>query len=37
VAADQLQMQLDKASRRLIVRGTPQIHRSLSERLRSAD
>jgi hypothetical protein len=37
VAAEQLQMQLDKPSRRLIVRGTPQIHRYLSERLRKAD
>jgi hypothetical protein len=35
-AADQLQMQLDKPSRRLIVRGTPQAHRYLSERLHSA-
>jgi hypothetical protein len=35
--ADQLQMQLDHPSRRLIVRGTPQIHRYLSKRLRTAD
>ncbi|HEX2474991.1 MAG TPA: hypothetical protein VHK01_09600 [Lacipirellulaceae bacterium] len=36
-AADQLQMHVDKPSRRLIVRGTPQIHRYLSDRLRTAD
>jgi hypothetical protein len=37
VAADQLQLQVDKPSRRLIVRGTPQTHRYLSSRLRTAD
>jgi hypothetical protein len=36
-AADQLQMQVDKPSRRLIVRGTPQTHRYLSGRLRTAN
>jgi hypothetical protein len=35
-AADQLQMHLDKPSRRLIVRGTPLVQRFLSERLRAA-
>ncbi|HJQ80425.1 MAG TPA: hypothetical protein VJ828_10745 [Lacipirellulaceae bacterium] len=32
-AAGQLQMQLDKPSRRLIVRGTPPVHRYLAKRL----
>jgi hypothetical protein len=36
-AADQLQMQVDKPSRRLIVRGTPQTHRYLSGWLRTTD
>jgi hypothetical protein len=32
-ATEQLQMQLDKPSRRLIVRGTPPVHRYLAKRL----
>jgi hypothetical protein len=34
---DSLRMKLDSPSRRLIVRGTPDVHRYLSERFGSAD